>query len=206
MNGLGLRIRNVRKARGLVLQQVADATHLTVGFLSQVERDIAVPSISSLALIASALDASIETFVPPPEPVPRVSRDGRRPAFSIDPQSVAYERLSTDFPGRTLSALKVRVPPAYTSETSAHAGEEIVYVLSGSIRYVIGGETHDLDAGDCLHFAAEHPHRVENVGKETSELLSIGTLDIFHGIQSRNPPTAIKRPGRRAKLKKGDET
>jgi transcriptional regulator with XRE-family HTH domain len=190
MDGLGQRIRNLRKARRLVLQDIADATNLSVGFLSQVERGIAFPSISSLALIAAALNVGIEAFLPPSEPISGVSRAGRRRPFAIDPRSITYERLSTDFPGHTLSAAKVRVPPGYRSESSAHSGEEVVYVLVGAIRYVVGDNVFDLYPGDALHFAARERHRVENIDQGFTELISIGTLEIFGGMAKAPRPNS----------------
>ncbi|MBN9059980.1 MAG: helix-turn-helix transcriptional regulator, partial [Rhizobiales bacterium] len=56
---VGLKIRDARKQRRLTLQRVAEATGLSIGFLSQVERDITTPSLSSLVTIAKALDLPV---------------------------------------------------------------------------------------------------------------------------------------------------
>ena len=61
-------IRQRRKALGMTLDDVAKATNLTIGFLSQVERGISSPSLSSFQRIAGALQTSLEQLIRVPEP------------------------------------------------------------------------------------------------------------------------------------------
>lgn len=176
---LGKKIRARRKDRGLTLVEVAGRTSLSIGFLSQVERDITTPSLSSLALIASALGARIHDFIKEPAPV-ALHLHGERPQFfAFDPATLAYERLSTAFPGKGLNAVKMHVPPGYLSEVTSHDGEEFVYVLSGTIRYVLSDKSFDLAAGDSLHFSASQRHQVENWTGQPAEVLTVVTQDLF---------------------------
>ena len=59
---LGDEIRQLRKVRGVTLQQMAKATGKSVGFLSQVERNITKPSVAALQNISEALDVHIGWF------------------------------------------------------------------------------------------------------------------------------------------------
>lgn len=176
---VGVKIREARKQRRLTLQRVAEATGLSIGFLSQVERDITTPSLSSLVTIAKVLDLPVSAFLHQPEIPNAVSRREGRAAYAINSAWISYERLSTTFPGQMLNAVKMNVPPRYLSETTAHEGEEIVYVLSGTIRYVIDDTDFDLKAGDTLHFSAQRPHRVQNPTDQVTEVLSVGTQQLF---------------------------
>lgn len=176
---VGLKIRDARKQRRLTLQRVAESTGLSIGFLSQVERDITTPSLSSLVSIAKALDLPVSAFLHQPDIPNAVSRREGRLTYGINPAWISYERLSTTFPGQMLNAVKMNVPPRYLSETSSHEGEEIVYVLSGSIRYVIDETIYELHAGDTLHFSAQRPHRVHNPADHVAEVLSVGTQQLF---------------------------
>lgn len=176
---VGLKIRDARKQRRLTLQRVAEATGLSIGFLSQVERDITTPSLSSLVTIAKALDLPVSAFLHQPDIPNAVSRREGRVTYGINPAWISYERLSTTFPGQMLNAVKMNVPPRYLSETSSHEGEEVVYVLSGSIRYVIDETIYELHAGDTLHFSAHRPHRVHNPADHVAEVLSVGTQQLF---------------------------
>src|SRR3546814_19856117 len=83
---LGASIRHLRHARGRTLVQLAEATGLSHPFLSQLERGLAQPSLSSLRRTALALPTSpIELIAaadahPPPTSRAAVHRraDGRR--------------------------------------------------------------------------------------------------------------------------------
>ena len=182
VKGLGDRIRQERKARRLRLQEIADRSGLTPSFLSQVERDIAKPSLSSLALIAAAIGVDLPTLLPSVSGVPVSARGGARVPFGPDPGRIVYERLSVPAGGGQLNALKLRVAPGYHSEVSSHDGEEFVYVLSGQIRYVVDGAIHDLGPDDALQFSSRHIHHVQNVSDLVAEYVSVGTFNIFGKI------------------------
>ena len=85
---LGRRLRSLRHARDMTLTQLAQETGFSTGYLSQVENGLAVPSLSALADVASALGTDVAAFFPLDEPGRvRVSRAGdRRPLrIAADP-------------------------------------------------------------------------------------------------------------------------
>jgi transcriptional regulator with XRE-family HTH domain len=196
---LGARIRGKRYDRGMTLVEVAGRTGFSIAFLSQVERDITTPSLSSLAIIARALGTRIHDFITEPPPVAVHSGSDRRQIFALDPQVISYERLSNSFPGKTLDVIKMIVPAGYRSEVSHHEGEEFVFVLSGVVRYLLSGKPSDLGPGDSLHFAASQPHQVENSGLEAAQVLTVVTQDLFGERQAsrggaKQPATRRKAP------------
>lgn len=176
---LGGKIRAGRRDRGLTLTDLANRTGLSIGFLSQVERDITAPSLSSLSLIARALDARVQDFIREPPPVAHHHREDKAGVFAIDEGTLGYERLSGSFPGKQLNAIRMDVPPGYRSEETSHDGEEFVFVLTGAIRYALGDRAIDLAAGDSLHFAARERHRVENRSSSPAIVLTVVTQDLF---------------------------
>jgi DNA-binding NtrC family response regulator len=56
---IGRQIRDLRKARGLTLKQMARRTNLSVSLLSQIERAESSASVSSLFKVATALDVRL---------------------------------------------------------------------------------------------------------------------------------------------------
>lgn len=171
----GARIRHLRRKAGLTLQALSDAAGISVGFLSQVERDKATPSLGTLAALGDALGVDIDYFVATPKPIEALSRAGERPLFAIADTSLAYERLTTSLPGGALSALIVHLPVGYASEVVRHTGEEFVLVLDGHIRQTLADTALDLGPGDSLHFMGETPHSFANVGASPARLLWTGT-------------------------------
>jgi transcriptional regulator with XRE-family HTH domain len=185
---LGAKIRARRRDRGFTLVDLAGRTGLSIGFLSQVERDITAPSLSSLALIAESLGASMHDFIKEPPPVTLHHRDDRQASFAIDAGRLSYERLSGTFPGKTLNAIRMNMPAGYRSETTSHEGEEFVFVLSGEVRYLLAERPYDLSSGDSLHFSARERHRVENRTGEPATVITVVTQDLFS--EKRLPPRA----------------
>lgn len=193
---LGEKIRQRRKQRKLTLHRVAVATGLSIGFLSQVERDITRPSLSSLAAIARALDVPISTFLHQPDLPNAISRREGRVAYAGDGDGrVSYERLSTTFPGQMLNAVKMNVPPHCSSETASFEGETVVYVLEGTIRYLIDGTIYELQSGDSLHYSATRPHRISNPTDRMAEVLSVGTQHFVDQARGRDERPAASGDG-----------
>ncbi len=176
---LGAKLRATRRASGRTLKEIAQESRLSVGFISQVERGLSTPSLSSLVSIAKALGVGVGQFVEQPGPTSAVSRHTDRKPYTIAEGTVVYERLSHAFDGNLLKATLIHVPPFYRSEPGAHDGEEFMYVLDGHMRYWLDGTPHDLDAGDSIHFASSIPHELENPGSGEVLILWVGSFDIF---------------------------
>ena len=191
---VGALIRARRRQQQMTLQELGAAAEVSVGYLSQVERDHATPSLGTLAGIARALGVSIDYFVSAPSAQTAWTRAGERNHFSVNGSSIIYERLGADFPGSTLSSFIMNVPPGYRSETVAHEGEEILYVLEGSITQRLDGDEWIMSAGDSLHFRGNRPHSWSNHTDKTARLLWTGTLTLFR---------SSARPSRQAALKTG---
>jgi transcriptional regulator with XRE-family HTH domain len=182
---VGALIRARRRRLHMTLQALCDAAGISVGYLSQVERDHATPSLGTLAQIARALDVGVDYFIATPSMEDGLTRAAERDRFSVDGSSMVYERIAADFTGNVLSSFILNVPPGYRSETVAHEGEEIIYVLEGSITQRLDDREMVLSAGDSLHFRGNHPHSWSNDTKKTVRILWTGTLPMFRSRADR---------------------
>jgi len=176
---IGALIRARRRQQQMTLEALGKSAEVSVGYLSQVERDFATPSLGTLAQISRALGVGIDYFVSAPTSASALTRAGERNRFSLDGSSIVYERLGTDFPGNTLSSFIMIVPPGYRSETVAHEGEEMLYVLEGAITQRLDEDEMIMTAGDSLHFRGNRPHAWSNHTQEPARLLWTGTLALF---------------------------
>ncbi|KKC39737.1 XRE family transcriptional regulator [Devosia epidermidihirudinis] len=193
---VGALIRARRRQQHMTLEALGKSAEVSVGYLSQVERDHATPSLGTLAQIARALGVGIDYFVSAPTAKTSLTRATDRNRFSLDGSSIVYERLGTDFPGSTLSSFVMMVPPGYASETVAHEGEEILYVLEGSITQRLDGEEMVMNAGDSLHFRGNRPHSWSNHTDQPARLLWTGTLALFRSTaRPSRQVAAVAKPG-----------
>lgn len=197
---VGAAIRERRRRLRLTLSDVCAAAGISVGYLSLVERDLATPSLGTLAQIARCLGVGVDYFIAAPSAGDSLTRAGARERFSVEGSSIRYERLAADFAGNTLSSFIMHVPPGYRSETVAHEGEEILYVLDGVIVQRLDDEEIVMRPGDSVHFRGTRPHSWRNETAETARILWTGTLPLFRAAADTPPAPAkpsAKKPSQR---------
>ena len=198
---LGMKLRRRRKQAGMTLQDVAAKASLSIGFVSQVERDLSVPSLSSLIGLAGALGARVEEFVRSPDTPGPISRHRQRTTYTTGGtmdgiaggNAPAYERVSDDFPGRQLNSVIITLPPGYLAEAISHDGEELMYVIDGHVQCTIDGVTRSLGPGDSVHFPSRLSHCMSNPDDTPAHVLWVGTLQLFakaDGTTANDSPAA----------------
>ena len=170
-DGLGRRLRALRRARGMTLAEVAEETSFTPGYLSQIETGAAVPTLSALADIAAAVGADIAAFFPADDaPRVRVSRAGdpRRIRIEQDP-TTEYTVLASRGSEGAFSALVARYTHASSPLSSRHIGERFVYVRAGEGFLEIAGERHELRPGRFVHYSSHQEHALTVTSEEPLE-------------------------------------
>lgn len=175
----GASVRSRRRQMRMTLQEVCAAASISPGYLSQIERDQAIPTLTTLSRIAAALGVSLDFFISRPEPTACISRVDEREQFSVGGSDILYERLGAGFAGHELSSFITTVPSGYRSETVTHEGEETLFMLSGRLILSLEGEDMELGPGDSAHYRATRPHGWANPGAEAARILWTGTIDLF---------------------------
>lgn len=179
LSPIGESLRNRRKELDLSMQVVADRAGLSVGFISQVERGLSAPSLASLNTIASVLGLPISSFLDQPAPSRGQTQRQSRQAYKVGDGALSYERLSTKFNHSQLHSVIVHEPPGHRYEPISHPGEELFFILSGTVTVEVDDEVHVLAEGDSIHFDSYRTHSSWNNGPETASFLWCGTMDMF---------------------------
>ncbi len=159
---MGARVRSLRRERGLTIEQLAAATGLTKGFISQLERDRTAPSLSSIARICDALGVRLSTIFER-EPAPALVRRNDRP--ELESSSSTQNHLLSSRDEARFQAIESEVAPGAGAgdELTSLPGEmEFVYVLEGSLELRVGDEVHVLDQGDALTYQLAKAHTWRN--------------------------------------------
>jgi transcriptional regulator with XRE-family HTH domain len=169
---VGGRIRRRRRERSLTLAQVAEATGLNVGYLSQVENDKASPSLETLAALAEALDVPIAWFLLDQSIAPRVVRAGERPRRRMSAGSAAMSQVDGGI-ARDISIFEGTMPVAHRTGFHAHPGDEHHLVLEGRVRITQGETVVEAGAGDYVLLDGTLPHDAETIGDVPARLLII---------------------------------
>lgn len=180
---LGRKIRDLRLRRGLTVQQLAEATGLSKGFISQVENGRTSPSLATLQDLARSLETSVAYLVVEEEQVPHVVRAGERPRMQVGGNTSRVEVLSAQ-PRRNLELIEVQLPPGVAAgdKRHYHHGEEVVLCLEGRVTLTCGEHVVVLEPGDACHFDGRVPHAIENAGETPARVIIAMTPAAFEPL------------------------
>lgn len=163
---VGARLRAARQANGYTLDQLAQVTGLTKGFLSRVERDETSPSVASLVALCEAMSLDVGSLFSAPD-VELVKRSAA-PAINLGGRGVA-ERLMTPRRQARLQIVHSSAEPGASGGANLYTINcelEVLYVLSGSIDLIFSDRRQRLEAGDAITFPGGEPHTWENTSTQ----------------------------------------
>ena len=165
---IGTKLKSLRTQNGLTQQELADRAELTKGFISQVERNLTSPSISTLADILQCLGSSLQEFFTDDTPEQIVFRE--EDYFLKDDPELGHqiEWLVPNAQKNQMEPILVEMGP----------GGETGYVLEGSILLTLGKKTYRIQKGETFYFPAGQEHWLE-AGKWGATILWISSPPNF---------------------------
>ncbi len=181
---LGEVIRKIRESKGWSREKLAEAAGLSPAGVYKIEQNLMTPTIITLAKIARALKKDIRDFLKETFETDKgyqVTRKNERFVLNTSELGFKIERVGGEIGDRKLEAVLLKIKKGRTSgeDKLSHAGEEIHFVIKGSVEYTMNDENITLRAGDAIHFKATLPHSWKNVGNEDAEVLVIITPPPF---------------------------
>jgi len=162
---LGADLRALRKARGLTLQDMADALGRSVGWVSQVERDLSEPSITDLRHIAAKLDIAVSTLfrrgAAPAHEEGYVVRSGARRPIGSRTAGLVEELLSPDLTDDFEMVHSTFEAHSEITQPVTRPTQEVGYLISGRLELEIADQTFVIGPGDSFRIRGE-PFRWKN--------------------------------------------
>ncbi len=172
---LAARLKRLRMQRGWTLAELSNGTKLSKPYLSRLESGQRQPSLAALLALGRIFDTPIHSMLDSrayQAPSPVVIQSSR--ASIQRSNGLRYRAVSGGGAMVNLSAVHVTVPRRRRQTALArHDGEELLYVLSGSLNLVFEHEIHTLQRGDSAHFDARVPHRLTAIGDSDAEVLVV---------------------------------
>lgn len=165
---LGRRIRKLRKMQDRTLDSLAQEIGLTKGYLSKVETGRQVPPLATLSKLANALGTDLASLVEPDDHNERAdngisvvrAHERRNVVRGATSFGYDYESLVQSASGKHMSPFLFTFPSQILKEVFfEHAGEEMIFVLSGVVEFEVGGKSFELKPGDCIYFDSRYRHR-----------------------------------------------
>lgn len=179
VRGIAARIRTLRKKSAMTLEQLAAATGLDKGYLSRVERQEKTPSITTLIKISDAFGVELSRLfgdTSERSAIAVVRRSERLP-YGTSGQGHAYQALFQDDGRHHLSAFVLEPDGSGERDIGEHAGDEMIYVLSGAVEVAFVDRSLVLETGDSMRFEGHLTHRIRRVGEARAEVLIVIARD-----------------------------
>lgn len=163
MIDIGNKIKELRIVNGLTQEELADRAELSKGFISQIERNLTSPSISTLEDVLQCLGVSISEFF--------IDSGEEQIVFKDEDY---FEKVDEDLHNKIEwiipNAQKNEMEPILmtfsaggeSSLDDPHEGEEFGYVIKGVVTLQIGANVYKAKAGESFYFTSDKPHRISS--------------------------------------------
>ncbi len=187
---VGAKIRSLREAKSLTIEDIAERSGLAVEQVESIETNEYLPSLGPLIKVARALGVRLGTFLDDSDELgPVVCRSRQQEAnssisFSNDStearQNMIYHSLARQKAGRHMEpfVIDVKADEAQDFKLSAHEGEEFIYVLEGSIEIAYGKTVYTLNQGDSIFYDSIVKHHVHGAPGKAAKILAVVYIPI----------------------------
>ncbi|HWV40509.1 XRE family transcriptional regulator [Pseudorhodoplanes sp.] len=176
---IGAEVRRLRKSLDLTVAELGAAAGVSASMMSKIENGAISASLATLKALAASLNVPITRLF-------SESEERRDCSFVKAGRGVRIERRGTkaghqyDLLGNSMKGNVVVEPYLITLRDDAvpythfrHAGVELIYMLSGKVRYRHGDDSYVMEPGDTLCFDAAARHGPEELIEAPMQYLSI---------------------------------
>ena len=177
---IGKKLKELRIAKDLTQEELADRAELSKGFISQLERDLTSPSIATLVDLLQVLGTTINDFF---------SEEAEEQIVFHDEDY--FEKIDTELNNKTewiipnaqknmMEPIRLTLEPGgSTCLDVPHEGEEFGYVLKGSIKIHIGKKIYSARKGEAFYFTPHSEHYIEGYKTTGAAVIWVSTPPSF---------------------------
>jgi transcriptional regulator with XRE-family HTH domain len=177
---IGGKIKGLRLMHGLTMEDLADRTELSKGFISQLERNLTSPSIATLVDILACLGTDLKEFFSDSAGAPVVF-DGED-AFEKEDDEAGFKVawLVPQAQKNDMEPILLTLAPGGSyGPHEPHEGEEYGYVLAGAITLLLGRQKLKVKRGSSFYFKSSTNHQILNASKGEAKVLWIACPPSF---------------------------
>jgi len=176
-NGLGQRLRKIRRARNLSMRDLAARADVSHTAISKIERGTISPSVAILKKLALPLGISVTALIDDGHSA------GGQTFFSREDLTIArlglhtIRQVGSNLAGHALQFMEDTYEPGADTgpDMLSHFGEEAGMVLSGALEVTVGDAVRILGPGEAYFFESRIPHRFRNPGEQTCVVVAAAT-------------------------------
>lgn len=175
---IGKKLKELRLKNDLTLSELASRSEVTKGFLSQLERNLTSPNVSTLEDILEALGTNLCEFFreEPQEQIVFTKEDH----FVDERDNESIEWIVPNAQKNDMEPILLTLHShCQTSLMQSFDGQEFGYVIKGSILLVIGSTKHKVKKGETFYISGNESHYLYNPNENDTKVLWITTPPMF---------------------------
>ena len=182
---LGNRLSSLRKRKNMTLDDLSAKSGVSKSILSQIERDLSNPTVTTISRISDALGEKLSDFFLKIEAGEVNSIEGSKETPSITSKDGLCE-LNILGAGETVNWLQwyiLEMKPKGALESGSHGPKtfENLTVIDGQIEITCGESKEKLSKGDTFRFQSNKNHSIKNISKQKAQVLMVNYIDPVNG-------------------------
>ena len=182
---LGNRLSSLRKRNKMTLDDLSAKSGVSKSILSQIERDLSNPTVTTISRIAEALGEKLSDFFSKIEVGEESSIESSKETPSITSKDGLCE-LNILGAGETVNWLQwyiLEMKPKGVLDSGSHGPKtfENLTVIEGQIEVSCGESKEKLSKGDTFRFQSNRDHTLKNISKQKAQVLMVNYIDPVNG-------------------------
>ena len=176
---IGDKIKKLRLAHSLTQEELAGRSDLTKGFISQLERDQASPSIATLKDILDVFSLSLAEFFLETESKEKIvyACEDRKDIYD---DHAGIELLIPGAHDNQFDVALVSLAKGQYIADAGHEGEEFGFICKGKVKIVLEhAGTHLAKKGECFFFRSNQEHTISNPADRPAQFLWVVAPSTF---------------------------
>lgn len=164
---IGYSIRSQRRKKGMTLQQLSDATGLSIGYLSNLERNANSPTLVNIQKICEAFGTSLFSLLETNKEEDIIVRRNEREPIISEEHNMKLENIDFGLVNASFIYMTIEPDGAGDGLWWEHEYHEVGTVLKGRLTLTLDNQTFELDEGDTILIKAHTRHCYFNRTKES---------------------------------------
>ena len=182
---LGNRLSSLRKRKKMTLDDLSAKSGVSKSILSQIERDLSNPTVTTISRISEALGEKLSDFFSKIEVEEENSIESSKETPSITSKDGLCE-LNILGAGETVNWLQwyiLEMKPKGVLDSGSHGPKtfENLTVIDGQIEVFCGESKEKLSKGDTFRFQSNREHTLRNISKQKAQVLMVNYIDPVNG-------------------------